>query len=110
MRVRLEWVLAAAFCGGALHPRRPGATRVGGLAASHGDGDDRLRVEGGERQVCAGDTSAGVALVKSTGPAACLLGKTWGYDDKGVWVSNGCNGEFIRAKRRVKVCHRPRHR
>ena len=48
----------------------------------------------GERQECLGDTSAGVALMKSTGPAACLLGKTWGYDDKGVWVADGCSGEF----------------
>jgi len=48
----------------------------------------------GEHNVCPGDTSAGVALMKSTGPAACLLGKTWGYDDKGVWVADGCSGEF----------------
>jgi hypothetical protein len=34
------------------------------------------------------------ALVKSTGTAACLLGKTWGYDDAGVWVTDGCSGEF----------------
>src|SRR5882672_4601416 len=48
----------------------------------------------GERQVCTGNTSAGVALVKSTGASACLLGKTWGYDDAGVWVADGCSGEF----------------
>jgi len=48
----------------------------------------------GERQVCPGDTSAGVALMKSTGASACLLGKTWGYDDEGVWVADGCSGEF----------------
>jgi len=48
----------------------------------------------GERNVCPADTSAGVALMKSTGPAACLLGKTWGYDDAGVWVADGCSGEF----------------
>jgi hypothetical protein len=48
----------------------------------------------GERQHCAANTSAGVALIKSTGPAACLLGKSWGYDDTGVWVSDGCSAEF----------------
>jgi hypothetical protein len=46
------------------------------------------------RTLCAGDTSAGVALVKSTGSGACVLGKTWGYDVAGVWVSDGCGGEF----------------
>jgi hypothetical protein len=49
----------------------------------------------GERQHCATNTSSGVALVASTGAAACLLGKTWGYDDAGIWVSDGCSGEFV---------------
>jgi predicted porin len=49
----------------------------------------------GERQVCKADTAAGVALLHSTGESECLLGKTWGYDDAGVWVSNGCGGEFV---------------
>ena len=48
----------------------------------------------GERQVCPADTAAGVALLRSTGTASCLLGKTWGYDDKGIWVFDGCGGEF----------------
>jgi hypothetical protein len=49
----------------------------------------------GERQVCRADVSAGVALVRSYGEAPCLLGKTWGYDDTGLWVSDGCSGEFV---------------
>ena len=49
----------------------------------------------GERQSCPADTSAGVAIQRSTGDAACLLGKTWGYDDAGVWVKDGCAGEFV---------------
>src|SRR4029077_16171966 len=32
----------------------------------------------GERTQCAADTSAGVVLVRSTGAAPCLLGRTWG--------------------------------
>jgi hypothetical protein len=49
----------------------------------------------GERTQCAADTSAGVALVRSTGSDQCLLGKTWGYDQTSIWVSDGCGGEFI---------------
>jgi hypothetical protein len=49
---------------------------------------------GAARTYCAGDTSSGVLLVRSTGAAECLLGRTWGYDQMGVWVSNGCAGEF----------------
>ncbi len=50
--------------------------------------------EPGERNLCAADTSAGVALVRSTGKAPCLLGETWGYDKSGIWVSDGCSGAF----------------
>ena len=49
----------------------------------------------GERQYCPATTSAGVALVRTAGTAPCLLGKTWGYDDGGIWTSDGCSGEFI---------------
>jgi hypothetical protein len=49
----------------------------------------------GERQHCSANTSKGVALLRSSGEAACLLGKTWGFDDQGVWVSDGCVGEFL---------------
>jgi hypothetical protein len=49
----------------------------------------------GQRSHCPADTSHGVILVRSTGEAACLLGKTWGYDDKGIWVSDGCSAEFV---------------
>jgi len=51
--------------------------------------------QGTDREHCAADTSAGVVFVRSTGTAPCLLGKTWGYDDTGIWVSEGCSGEFI---------------
>ena len=51
--------------------------------------------EPGQRQTCAADTSSGIAITRSLGPGECLLGKTWGYDDKSVWVSDGCSGEFI---------------
>jgi hypothetical protein len=49
----------------------------------------------GERVSCAADTSQGVILAKSFGQAACLFGKSWGYDDEGVWVSDGCSAQFI---------------
>jgi hypothetical protein len=49
----------------------------------------------GERIHCPADTSSGVVLARSSGDSPCLLGKTWGYDDQGVWVSDGCRGEFL---------------
>ncbi len=48
----------------------------------------------GTREQCGADTSSGVVLLNSTGDSACLLGRNWGYDQAGIWVSNGCAGEF----------------
>src|SRR6185436_13416250 len=53
------------------------------------------RSEPGQRQLCPANTSSGVVLVSSFGSAPCLLGRTWGYEDTGIWVSDGCAGEFI---------------
>jgi hypothetical protein len=60
-----------------------------------GQGRITCSSEPGGRQHCPADTSSGVTLVSSSGSAPCLLGKTWGYDDTGIWVSDGCSGEFI---------------
>src|SRR6478735_7811897 len=49
----------------------------------------------GGRTNCPADTSAGVVLTRSKGTAACLLGKSWGYDDNNIWVSDGCSAEFL---------------
>jgi len=49
----------------------------------------------GAREYCPADTSHGVVLRRSTGEAPCLLGKTWGYDDRNIWVADGCAAEFV---------------
>jgi hypothetical protein len=48
----------------------------------------------GERQTCAANTGAGVTLLRTVGSAVCELGRTWGYDQKAIWVSDGCSAEF----------------
>lgn len=48
----------------------------------------------GERKHCEGETTHGVALVRQLGEAACVLGRSWGFDATGVWVSAGCRGQF----------------
>ncbi len=87
MRIRLcsaafAWVLPLFFVA-ALQAQTPTALTVVSCSS-----------EAGDRKQCAADTSHGVVLTKSTGSAACLLGKSWGYDDHGIWVSDGCGGEF----------------
>jgi hypothetical protein len=48
----------------------------------------------GERQTCVADTTRGVTLVQSTGTVACELGTSWGFDEKSIWVRDGCSAEF----------------
>ena len=49
---------------------------------------------GDQRQHCPANTSAGVVMLRQSSETNCLLGRNWGYDAQGVWVSEGCGGEF----------------
>jgi hypothetical protein len=64
-------------------------------AAVSGESTMTCKSQPGGREHCAADTSRGVVLLSSSGSAPCLLGKTWGYDDTGIWVSDGCSAEFL---------------
>ncbi len=61
--------------------------------SKHGPGDKFVcESYRGQRQHCSADTSGGVRLVKQIGYNSCQ--GNWGYDYYGVWVANGCRGEF----------------
>ena len=79
-------LLGTAPAGAAQEPAQVGARTIYTVTCSS---------KGTERNQCAADTSKGVILARSTGDAPCLLGKTWGYDASGVWVSEGCSAVFI---------------
>lgn len=51
-------------------------------------------VSSGPRKECEAETQFGVALVRQLGGIACVLDQTWGFDEKGVWVSEGCHAQF----------------
>lgn len=36
----------------------------------------------------------GAQLTRQIGGGNCSQGRSWGYDDRGVWVDRGCQGEF----------------
>lgn len=54
------------------------------------------------RNYCRADTRGGVWLDRqySNGAGACVEGRTWGWDDRGVWVDGGCRGRFRVADRK----------
>jgi hypothetical protein len=43
---------------------------------------------------CDAETRDGVRLAKQLSKARCIEGQNWGYDNRGIWVSDGCRGEF----------------
>jgi predicted porin len=49
---------------------------------------------GDQRQHCSANTNAGIVMLRQSSETSCLLGRNWGYDAQGVWVSEGCGGAF----------------
>jgi hypothetical protein len=47
------------------------------------------------RHNCSIDTRGGVQLSRQLSKNDCILNRTWGWDGRGIWVSNGCRGEFL---------------
>jgi Protein of unknown function (DUF3011) len=35
-----------------------------------------------------------VRLVRQRSDTDCILGRTWGYDPRGIWVDRGCRADF----------------
>lgn len=81
------------------------ANHGGLLGGLRGDRDDDRGRDGnsrtitcssddGERHHCSADTSRGVHLVNQRSGSACVEGKTWGYDQRSIWVDKGCRADF----------------
>ena len=48
----------------------------------------------GSRVRCGADTHFGVHLNRQFSGASCVEGRSWGYNDKDIWVDRGCSAEF----------------
>ena len=46
------------------------------------------------RHFCPADTRYGVELHRQLSNRDCVRDRTWGYNDRGIWVSHGCRAEF----------------
>ena len=60
-------------------------------------GSDRtVRCDSNDNRVrqCPADTRGGVRLLRQVSKASCIEGRSWGWDPNGIWVSNGCRGDF----------------
>ncbi|HUP60906.1 MAG TPA: DUF3011 domain-containing protein [Thermoanaerobaculia bacterium] len=43
---------------------------------------------------CSADTRFGASLARQFSDNMCVFNSTWGFDSNGIWVKNGCRGEF----------------
>ena len=50
--------------------------------------------EKGRTRTSGVDGRGRVQLVRQLSNAACIEGRTWGRDARGVWVTDGCRAEF----------------
>ena len=48
-----------------------------------------------QQNYCAADTRGGVMMTRQISHSACVQGQSWGYDRRGVWVTQGCEAEFM---------------
>jgi hypothetical protein len=48
----------------------------------------------GKRNYCSADTRGGVRMVNQRSGSACIQGRTWGFDGRGIWVDHGCRADF----------------
>lgn len=51
------------------------------------------------RQACPTLPDAEVVLLRQVGEAACVRGRTWGYEGGSIWTDGGCRAEFEVAPR-----------
>lgn len=68
-----------------------------GYGDSNWEGDARVVTcasNDGRYSRCFTRTEGKVSLRKQLSSKACVLQRTWGYDQNGIWVDNGCRGEF----------------
>lgn len=72
-----------------------GVTLLAASGVSHADGRIiTCESTGGQQRFCPADTRYGATLVNQLSRSGCRQGSTWGYDNRGIWVSNGCRAQF----------------
>lgn len=48
----------------------------------------------GRQQFCQANIRRDVRLHRQVSQAACIEGRSWGWDRRGIWVSDGCRADF----------------
>ena len=67
------------------------------MSTWHSDDGQYIRCESRDEAYarCRVNIHGQVSLSRRISSASCVEGRSWGYDDNGIWVDNGCRGEFL---------------
>jgi hypothetical protein len=85
---RAEFVTGNGGNGG-FRPGNGGNWNNGGGQSIYCSSDD------GKRHYCDANTRGGVQMTRQRSDSACVQGRTWGWDNRGIWVDRGCRAEFV---------------
>ncbi|MCW5580156.1 MAG: DUF3011 domain-containing protein [Luteimonas sp.] len=67
----------------------------GGYSGGYGGSNVRCESNDGRTRHCRADTRGGVTLVRQLSNTPCSQGRNWGWDNDGIWVSQGCRADFV---------------
>jgi len=70
------------------------ALAAGSVPASAAQREVRCDSRGLGHNYCRVDTEGRVELIDRHSLFSCREGRSWGYDDRGVWVDKGCSATF----------------
>ena len=71
-----------------------GAGHVPTVSAELGPQQVRCESDRGRERRCEIGVWKGAELTKQLSKSPCVQGHSWGWDQRGVWVSRGCRAEF----------------
>ena len=94
---RILFPLALALLAGCVGYPVGGNAYPGGYSGTgypQGGGVVRCESQDGRTRHCDADVRGGVRLVRQLSRTECVRGRTWDYDNRGIWVGGGCRAEF----------------
>ncbi len=108
MSNQLRWITLAVATGvAALAMGQASAQNYASSDYGHGNGYGyghsrtiRCESNNSRRTWCRADAQGGVRIARQLSHSACIAGSSWGSNDRGVWVSNGCRADFAIYSRR----------
>ena len=91
-----RWMLGAlvALMAGQVLAQYDNGYDYSGYGYNSGDRTFECKSSGYSPTYCRVDTRYGITLIRRISNSECVQGQSWGFDDRGVWVSNGCQARF----------------